>query len=183
MSRPSNGKTGGKGYVRSCLICRQYREKPQNTNWWCNECCVPLCKKHRGRESSCYEEHIQRCDDPVVGCFERKSEIIVVPQAYKLYKPQNMTDIPTLPAFDANEEMVPQIMETNTADSAVGDGVQEGSGSGSSSSSSSDSDSGEEVIMMMKTKEPPATTKKRSRPVRVARKSKRIAKRIAGGRR
>ena len=86
MSRPANGKRGGKRYVRACLICRQYREKQQNTNWWCSTCRVPLCKKDRGRESSCYEEHIQRCDDPVVGCFERESENIFLPQAYKLYK-------------------------------------------------------------------------------------------------
>ena len=54
-------------------------------------------------------------------CFERESENIFLLQAYKLYKPENMADIPIIPAFDANEIMV-QTMETNTADSAVGDG-------------------------------------------------------------
>jgi hypothetical protein len=85
-----------------------------------------------GRDSSCYEEHIQRCDDLVVGCFERESENIFLPQAYKLYK--HMADVPIIvpiiPAFDANE--------TNTADSAVSDGVQDGS-DGDSNSSDSDS--------------------------------------------
>ena len=177
MSRPANGKRGGKGYVRACLICRQYREKQQNTNWWCSTCRVPLCKKGRGRDSRCYEEHMQRCDDPVVGCFERESENIVLPQAYKLYKPENMANIPIIPAFDANEIMV-QTMETNTADSAVGAGVQDSSDGDSNSSEDSDSDSSGEL--KRKCKEPAAATKKRSYPLRMIAMSRK-SKRIAGG--
>lgn len=180
MSRPTNEKKGGKGYVKTCLICRQYREKQQNTNWWCGACHVPLCKKDRGRDCSCYDEHIQRCDDPVVGCFERESHHIVLPQAYKLYKRENMADIPTIPTW------LVQTMETNTADSTVGDGVEDGSSDGDRSS---DSDSSGELRrkrkepaaatkdssgeLKRKRKEPAATTKERLYPLRTRALSRR----------
>jgi hypothetical protein len=120
ISRPANERNGGKGYVRACLICRQYREKQQNTNWWCSGCHVPLCKKGRGREFSCYDEHIQRCNDPVVGCFTRKSEYIVLPDEYKLYKQANLKDIPILPAFNNNNIAVNTTMESAVVDSVNG---------------------------------------------------------------
>ena len=62
--------------------------------------------------------------------------------------------VPIIPVFDSNE--------TNTADSAVGDGVQDSS-DGDSNSSDSNS-SGE---LKRKCKEPAAATKKRLCPLRL----------------
>lgn len=97
ISRPpdGNGKSGGKGYVRHCLICRMYKKLPQNTNWWCSECQVPLCKKVR-RDISCYEEHVNNYHDPVLGCFKRARDRIALPPEYRRY----ITTHPTLPVFD-----------------------------------------------------------------------------------
>ena len=78
--------------------------------------------------------------------------------------------------MEANEIMV-QIIEINTADSAVGDGVQDGSNGDSNSSDSNIS--GE---LKRKCKEPAAATKKQLFPLLLqAMRQKR--KRIAGGRR
>ena len=90
-----------------------------------------------------------------------------------------MADIPIIPTFDANEIMV-QTMETNTADSALGDGVQDGSDGDSnrSNSSNSSNSSGE---LKRKCKEPAAATKKRLCPLQLRAKSQK-SKRIAGGR-
>ncbi len=85
----------------------------------------------------------------MVGCFERKeSHHIKLPQAYKLYKPENMAGIPRLhPWNDANK---------NTADSTVGDGVQDGSSDGDNRSNSDIDSSGG--------LKPAAATKKQSAP-------------------
>jgi hypothetical protein len=202
ISRPADGKKGGKGYVRGCLICRQYREKVQNTNWWCSGCHVPLCKKDRGREFSCYDEHVQRLNDPVVGCFTRKSEYIVLPEEYKLYKKANLKDIPILPAFNNNNAMntmtesavigsVDNAMNT-MMESAVVDSVDGGGDNDSDSDSDSNSDSNSRELMRRPAAAPTkltrtaAPTKRRlspqQSPVTAVRKSKRIAVKSRGRR-
>jgi hypothetical protein len=154
ISRAANGKRGGKAYVRGCLMCGQYREKQQNTVWCCGACGVPLCKKDRGRGISCYDEHIEQIDDPVLGCFARESTYIVMPPEYRRYLPNNMADIPTLPPL--NNATTPLTAEIDTMESTgVGDGVQDGSSDGDSSS---DSDSSGGL------KPAAAATKKRSAP-------------------
>ena len=154
ISRAANGKRGGKAYVRGCLMCRQYREKQQNTVWCCGACGVPLCKKDRGRGINCYDEHIEQIDDPVLGCFARESTYIVMPPEYRRYLPNNMADIPTLPPL--NNATTPLTAEIDTMESTgVGDGVQDGSSDGDSSS---DSDSSGGL------KPAAAATKKRSAP-------------------
>ena len=95
-------------------------------------------------------------DDPVVGCFARDSEHVVLPQAYKLYNPENndMADFPTLHPW--NDATTPLTAEIDTMESTgVGDGVQDGSSDGDSSS---DSDSSGGL------KPAAAATKKRSAP-------------------
>ena len=181
MSRPANGKTGGKGYVRTCLICRQYREKPQNTNWWCSVCRVPLCKKNRGRESTCYEEHIAQMDDPYLGCFDRESELIILPDSYKVYKQGNTSDIPQLPAFNANATTKQSIENNKAGDSNSNNNNISGSRSDSDSNSNSDSNSG--IGELTKTAAP---TKKRLHPKQsqvTVRRSKRIDRKRSRGRR
>jgi hypothetical protein len=42
---------------------KERREGVLNTNWWCSMCLVPLYRNVRGREYSCYDEHIFRMDD------------------------------------------------------------------------------------------------------------------------
>ena len=165
----ANGKKGGKGYVRSCLICRQYQEKAQNTNWWCSACRVPLCRKNRGREPSCYDEHISRMDDPVVGCFARDSEHVVVPQTYKLYKPENM--VPKLPPIPAWNNV--QTMETNTTEVAVGRCAEDIIGR-TSSDSDSDSDCGEALLAAAAA----TTTKKRSAPSKLLPPVRKVSTRL-----
>ena len=104
--------------------------------------------------TACNALHIERCDDPVVGCFERDSHHIVLPLEYKLYKPENMADIPRLHPW--NNATTPLTAEIDTMESTgVGDGVQDGSSDGDSSS---DSDSSGGL------KPAAAATKKRSAP-------------------
>ena len=178
ISRPANGKNGGKGYVRACVICRQYKETQQNTNWWCSACRIPLCKKSRGRESSCYDEHIQRIDDPVLGCFERDSSNIVLPPEYKLYRANNMTNIPALPSFDDNAiTCLPATIQNNTASGGISSGDNDDDNSSSQSSKA------------VSTRATTTKTKKRSSPSQSqsskavsTRKSKRFASAAAQGR-
>ena len=64
----------GKAYQRYCYICRTHGEIV-NTQWICNRCEMPLCKKdRRGDECACLEEHLKTtvADDacgPVRTCF------------------------------------------------------------------------------------------------------------------
>jgi hypothetical protein len=98
---PSDGKRGGKGYAQSCLICQQYQEKPQNTNWWCSTCHMPLCNILR-EEVSCNQEHIDNFHDPVLGCIVKKHHIL--PPEFRRYTKVVTTIIPhptTLPQFGA----------------------------------------------------------------------------------
>ena len=39
----------------------------KNTNWMCRRCGMPLCKKNRGRDQTCLEEH-QCSAHPILGC-------------------------------------------------------------------------------------------------------------------
>ena len=55
-------------YQKTCFICQMYRKKPQNTQWCCKECLMPLCKMDRGRAKSCFNEHYHAWDDEVIGC-------------------------------------------------------------------------------------------------------------------
>jgi hypothetical protein len=79
---------------------------------------VPLCRIHWDRGVSCYDEHISRMEDPVVGCYARDSDHVVLPADYTLYNRfVNTADVPTLTAFvDTPTTMLP------TADSSDSDG-------------------------------------------------------------
>ena len=107
------------------------------------------------RGISCYDEHIEKTDDPVLGCFARDSNYIVVPSEYKQYLPNNMTNISTLPAFE-NDAIMHLTVETDIPESAVGEGVKDGGGD----TSSSESDCSGALSDKYKVKA--ATTKKRS---------------------
>ncbi len=112
MCRMVNGKKGGKGYVWTCLICWQYKEKSQNTNWWSSACRVPLRRIGQNRGVSCYDEHISRMDDPVVGCFARDSDHVVLPADYRLYNRMvSLVEVLTLPAFVDTTTMLPTIIQ------------------------------------------------------------------------
>lgn len=101
------------GYQQTCFICRQYRAKQQNTYWWCSECNMPLCgDEHKRRDITCYQEHCNNYDDPVLGCHRRKR--FVMPNDYKLFGATHASDtinststrvapsFPALPRFDAS---------------------------------------------------------------------------------
>ena len=42
---------------QSCFVCRKYKYKPQNTQWMCRHCGMPLCSLSRGRDRDCLREH------------------------------------------------------------------------------------------------------------------------------
>ena len=113
-------------------------------------CCglVQKSKKvrNRGRQWSCCDEHIFRMDDPVVGCFARDSEHVVLPPDYRLYK-----NAPRLPPLDGNA-MTPNTAENNTTQVAVGRSLEDIIGR-----SSSGSDCGGTLLVVAA-----AITKKRS---------------------
>ena len=64
---------GDKVRVRqqSCFICRQYKCKPQNTQWKCKDCGMPLCNVDQSnagkRKLCCIDEHAQS-KDQILGC-------------------------------------------------------------------------------------------------------------------
>jgi hypothetical protein len=39
IRRPHGKK---KEYQKTCFMCRQYKKKPVNTQWWCSTCKMPL---------------------------------------------------------------------------------------------------------------------------------------------
>ena len=183
ISRPAaaDGKKGGRGYLKGCLICRQYQEKQQNTNWWCSACRAPLCKINRGRELTCYEEHMQRRDDEVVGCFERNNDYFKMPREYKLYK---NADFPTLPAFDvsATNSRAMENIITLGGGGDGDDGNKDGDGNdddNGNNKSSSDSESSGDTLLHSK---PVAKTKQGARK-RNSQATIRKSKRLAGGNR
>ena len=59
--------TSGKPRNQRCFICRKYLNQYVNTTWWCIACGMPLCKKTRGRDLSCLEEHLSSADKHL-GC-------------------------------------------------------------------------------------------------------------------
>ena len=80
--RRPNGKK--KEYQKTCYICRQYKEKPVNTVWWCIRCEMPLCKRSRRREMTCVEEHEAYQDDPHLGCHANR-EYFKMPSDYRIF--------------------------------------------------------------------------------------------------
>ena len=92
-------------------------------------------------------------DDPVVGCFARDSDHIVLPADYRLYnRTVNLADVPTLPAFvDTHTTMLP------TADSSDGNG--DGNSNGNSNS---DGDGNSDCVGELTAEA--STTNKRSAP-------------------
>ncbi len=102
--------------MKTCLICRHYTDKQQNTLWWCSQCHVPLCNKPRGREVTCYQEHIDRTDDPVLGCFARDVYPIYLPPQYRLYH-QNK-DVPHPPPLPSPPSLFPSLEDNDDGSSS-----------------------------------------------------------------
>ena len=120
-------------------------------------------------------------DDPYLGCFDRESELIILPDSYKVYKQGNTSDIPQLPAFNANATTKQSIENNKAGDSNSNNNNISGSRSDSDSNSNSDSNSG--IGELTKTAAP---TKKRLHPKQsqvTVRRSKRIDRKRSRGRR
>ena len=78
---------GDKVRVRqqSCFICRQYKCKPQNTQWKCKDCGMPLCNVDRSdggeRKLCCINEHTQS-KDQILGCNLVARNAFILPNDY-----------------------------------------------------------------------------------------------------
>ena len=94
-------------------------EKQQNTLLWCSQCCVPLYNKPQGREVTCYQEHIGRMDDPVLGCFARDVYPIYLPPQYRLY--QQNKDVPQLPPLPSPPFLFPSLEDNDDGSSSSSD--------------------------------------------------------------
>ena len=75
---------------RGCHICKQYIYKPQNTQWKCVDCNMPLCQVYRSdgnnlRDCDCYTEH-KSSEDREIGCFPNMCrETWIMPQSHLKY--------------------------------------------------------------------------------------------------
>ena len=104
IARPScdGKKRGGRGYLQGCFMCRRHQQLQQNTCWWCSGCKMPLCKVQRG-EFTCYQEHLDNFDDPVLGCVPRAR--FKMPPDYRLYSLDDnqiySNNHPKLPSFES----------------------------------------------------------------------------------
>ena len=71
----------GKAIQNSCFICRQYKKKPQNTQWKCETRGMPLCRVDRSNNDakigivrhSCIDEHTQ-ARSGLTSCFEERDD-------------------------------------------------------------------------------------------------------------
>lgn len=87
---PRNGERKGRARQQTCFICRRYQAKPQNTQWRCKACHMPLCQTPRtnvaaGRMMDCVDEHKQS-NDKVLGCCFMERDDFLFPDELKLCK-------------------------------------------------------------------------------------------------
>ena len=68
---------------QSCFVCRKYKYKPQNTQWMCRHCGMPLCSLSRGRDRDCLREH-QNSECKFIGCKKMKRTKFILPDELKL---------------------------------------------------------------------------------------------------
>jgi hypothetical protein len=119
----------GKSIQQNCYMCREYLDKSRNTtynqtNFRCRHCHMPLCKKLRGCDQTCVEEHYGT-DDLQLGCYGNSHNYKVFPKElqvqFELYTTYSspttlpMPPLPTPPTME-NEEYDEEEVADHTSD-------------------------------------------------------------------
>jgi hypothetical protein len=125
----ARGRNVGKLIQQNCYTCRKYLDKSRNTtynqtNLRCRHCHMPLCKKSRGPDQTCVEEHYGT-DDLQLGCNGNNCNYKVFPkelqvqfELYTTYRSPTTLPMPPLPTSPTmeNEEYDEEEVVEHTSD-------------------------------------------------------------------